>query len=67
MQKEVKNRIPTEVKELREGYLNADVNGSANILVKFLTSNGQLQHPVVANRYGCVSHPKRLRLGDLVA
>jgi IS605 OrfB family transposase len=51
-----------------QGYLiNADTNGSANILVKFLTSNGQHQHPVVANRYGCVNHPKRLRLRDLIA
>ncbi len=51
-----------------QGYLiNADVNGSANILVKFLISNGQHQHQVVANRYGCVNHPPRLRLSDLVA
>jgi putative transposase len=47
-----------------KGYLiNADVNGAANILVKFLTSNGQR----IANRYGCVNHPKRLRLRDLIA
>jgi len=50
------------------GYLiNADTNGAANILVKFLISNGQLQHPVVTNRYGCVNHPPRLKLNDLVA
>ena len=47
-----------------QGYLiNADVNGSANILVKFLASNGQ----PIANRYGCVNHPPRLKLNDLVA
>ena len=46
-----------------KGYLiNADVNGAANILVKFLTSNGQR----IANRYGCVNHPTRLKLNDLV-
>ena len=46
-----------------KGYLiNADVNGAANILVKFLTSNGQR----IANRYGCVNHPPRLKLNDLV-
>ncbi|SFV60122.1 Mobile element protein [hydrothermal vent metagenome] len=51
-----------------QGYLiNADTNGAANILVKFLTSNGQLQHLVIANRYGCVNHPPRLKLNDLVA
>ena len=51
-----------------KGYLiNADVNGAANILVKYLTSNGQLQYPVVANRYGCVNYPPRLKLNDLVA
>ena len=47
-----------------QGYLiNADVNGSANILVKFLTSNSQ----PTAKRYGCVNHPPRLKLNDLVA
>ena len=47
-----------------QGYLiNADVNGSANILVKFLTSNSQQ----TAKRYGCVNHPPRLKLNDLVA
>ncbi len=51
-----------------KGYLiNADTNGAANILIKFLTSNGQSRHLVVANRYGCVNHPPRLKLNDLVA
>jgi len=51
-----------------QGYLiNADVNGSANILVKFLTSNSQHLPRVVAKRYGCVNHPPRLKLNDLVA
>jgi len=38
--------------------INADLNGSANILQKFLTSKGQR----IANPYGCVNHPSRLRL-----
>jgi IS605 OrfB family transposase len=51
-----------------QGYLiNADVNGSANILVKFLASNSQHLPRVVAKRYGCVNHPPRLKLNDLVA
>ena len=51
-----------------QGYLiNADVNGSANILVKFLASNSQHLPKVVAKRYGCVNHPPRLKLNDLVA
>jgi len=51
-----------------QGYLiNADTNGSANILVKFLTSNSQHLPKVVAKRYGCVNHPPRLKLNDLVA
>jgi len=50
-----------------QGYLiNADTNGSANILVKFLTSNSQHLPKVVAKRYGCVNHPPRLKLNDLV-
>ena len=47
--------------------INADTNGSANILVKFLTSNSQHLPKVVAKRYGCVNHPPRLKLNDLVA
>jgi IS605 OrfB family transposase len=51
-----------------QGYLiNADVNGSANILVKFLASNSLHLPKVVAKRYGCVNHPPRLKLNDLVA
>lgn len=46
---------------------NADVNGSANILTKFLISNGLKLPQVISNRYGCVNHPKRLKLNDLVA
>jgi len=47
-----------------QGYLiNADVNGAANILVKFLASNSQ----PIAKGYGCVNHPPRLKLNDLVA
>lgn len=50
-----------------QGYLiNADTNGSANILVKFLTSNSQHLPKVVAKRYGCVNHPPRLKLNDLI-
>ena len=57
-------RIKRGLFRTAKGYLiNADVNGAANILVKFLTSNGQR----IANRYGCVNHPKRLRLRDLIA
>jgi transposase len=58
------NRIKRGLFRTSQGYLiNADVNGSANILVKFLISNGQR----IANRYGCVNHPPRLKLNDLVA
>ena len=61
-------RIKRGLFKTSKGYLiSADVNGAANILVKYLTSNGQLQHPVVANRYGCVNHPPRLKLNDLIA
>ena len=57
-------RIKRGLFRTSQGYLiNADTNGSANILVKFLASNGQQ----IANRYGCVSHPPRLKLNDLVA
>ena len=56
-------RIKRGLFKTAKGYLiNADVNGAANILVKFLTSNGQR----IANRYGCVNHPTRLKLNDLV-
>ena len=56
-------RIKRGLFKTAKGYLiNADVNGAANILVKFLTSNGQR----IANRYGCVNHPLRLKLNDLV-
>ena len=47
--------------------INADTNGAANILVKFLESNSQPLPKVVAKRYGCVNHPPRLKLNDLVA
>ena len=56
-------RVKRGLFKTAKGYLiNADVNGAANILVKFLTSNGQR----IANRYGCVNHPPRLKLNDLV-
>ena len=56
-------RVTRGLFKTAKGYLiNADVNGAANILVKFLTSNGQR----IANRYGCVNHPTRLKLNDLV-
>jgi len=56
-------RITRGLFRTAKGYLiNADVNGAANILVKFLTSNGQR----ITNRYGCINHPPRLKLNDLV-
>ncbi len=61
-------RIKRGLFRTSQGYLiNADINGSANILVKFLASNGLLLPNVIANRYGCVNHPQRLKLSDLVA
>nr|ARR28431.1 hypothetical protein [Caulerpa okamurae] len=51
-------RIQRGLFKTSKGYLiNADVNGAANILQKFLTSKGQ----PIANPYGCVNHPPRLR------
>jgi IS605 OrfB family transposase len=42
-----------------QGYLiNADINSSANILVKFLANNGQQ----ITKRYGCINHPPKLKL-----
>ena len=62
------SRIKRGLFRTSKGYLiNADVNGSANILSKFLTSNSQHPPKVVAKRYGCVNHPPRLKLNDLVA
>ena len=61
-------RIKRGLFKTSQGYLiNADTNGSANILVKFLTSNSQHLPKIVAKRYGCVNHPPRLKLNDLVA
>ena len=61
-------RVKRGLFKTEKGYLiNADVNGAANILVKFLTSNSQHLPRVVAKRYGCVNHPPRLKLNDLVA
>jgi len=61
-------RVKRGLFQTSQGYLiNADTNGSANILVKFLTSNSQHLPKVVAKRYGCVNHPPRLKLNDLVA
>lgn len=62
------SRIKRGLFRTSKGYLiNADVNGSANILSKFLASNSQPLPKVVAKRYGCVNHPPRLKLNDLVA
>ncbi len=61
-------RVKRGLFKTSKGYLiNADTNGSANILVKFLTSNSQHLPKIVAKRYGCVNHPPRLKLNDLVA
>jgi len=61
-------RVKRGLFKTSQGYLiNADTNGSANILVKFLTSNSQHLPKVVAKRYGCVNHPPRLKLSDLIA
>ena len=62
------SRIKRGLFRTSKGYLiNADVNGSANILSKFLASNSQPLPKVVAKRYGCINHPPRLKLNDLVA
>ncbi len=62
------SRIKRGLFRTSKGYLiNADVNGAANILSKFLKSNSQPLPKVVAKRYGCVNHPPRLKLNDLVA
>ena len=44
--------------------VNADVNGAANILVKYFKSNGLDRElkSLYSTRYGCVNHPVRLRL-----
>lgn len=62
-------RIKRGLYRTSKGYLiNADVNGAANILSKFLQkSNSQILPSVVAKRYGCVNHPPRLKINDLVA
>jgi IS605 OrfB family transposase len=61
-------RVKRGLFKTSQGYLiNADTNASANILVKFLVSNSQYLPKVVAKRYGCVNHPPRLKLNDLVA
>jgi putative transposase len=57
--KYVGKRVKRGLFRTEKGILiNADLNGSANILQKFLTSKGQR----IANPYGCVKHPPRLRL-----
>jgi len=63
-------RIKRGLYRSAQGYLlNADVNGAANILVKYFKSNGLHKEleALYATRYGCVNHPKRLRLSDLAA
>ncbi len=63
-------RIKRGLYKSAQGYLlNADVNGAANILVKYFKSNGLHRElsALYATRYGCVNHPQRLRLSDLVA
>ena len=58
-------RIKRGLYQTKEGLkLNADVNGAANILVKYFKSNGlsrELKN-LYSTRYGCVNHPVRLRL-----
>ncbi len=63
-------RIKRGLYKSAQGYLlNADVNASANILVKYFKSNGLCKEleALYATRYGCVNHPQRLRLSGLVA
>jgi len=48
----------------------SDIKQNINIGKKnneFLASNSQHLPKVVAKRYGCVNHPPRLKLNDLVA
>jgi len=50
---------------MKEGLkLNADINGAANILVKYFKSNGLSREleKLYSTRYRCVNHPVRLRL-----
>ncbi len=58
-------RIKRGLYQTKDGLkVNADVNGAANILVKYLKSNGlsrELEN-LYSTRYGCVNHPVRLRL-----
>jgi len=44
--------------------INSDINGAANILVKYFKSNGLYKEleTLYTTRYGCVNHPVRLRL-----
>ncbi len=63
-------RIKRGLYKSAQGYLlNADVNGAANILVKYFKSNGLHREleALYVTRYGCVNHPQRFRLGDLAA
>ena len=58
-------RIKRGLYKSAQGYLlNADVNGAANILVKYFKSNRLHRelNALYATRYGCVNHPMRLRL-----
>ncbi|WP_456470050.1 transposase [Caminibacter sp.] len=58
-------RIKRGLYRTKDGLkINADINGAANILVKYLKINGldrELEN-FYSTRYGCVSHPMRLRL-----
>jgi len=58
-------RIKRGLYQTKDGLkINADVNGAANILVKYFKSNGlnrELKN-LYSTRYGCVNHPVRLRL-----
>ena len=58
-------RVKRGLYQTKDGLkINADVNGAANILVKYFKSNGLHKElkALYATRYGCVNHPVRLRL-----
>jgi len=57
-------RIKRGLYKTKDGLkINADINGSANILVKYFKSNGLYKElkALYATRYGCVNRPVRLR------